>query len=184
MRRIAPIALSAVLIGVFAVCGVAVVRTMQFATPAPASDAPTPDLDAITIDRDAALARLGQAIQMNTVSLADAENDDRSGFDDWQTWLAETYPAFHAAARLERVADLSLLYTWQGADAAQSPILLLAHQDTVPVPPDTVEQWKAPAFGGELRVVPGAGVTVALQLLLAPMPGTTSASTKPVLFKL
>jgi carboxypeptidase PM20D1 len=151
MRRIAPIALSAVLIGVFAVCGVAVVRTMQFATPAPASDAPTPDLDAITIDRDAALARLGQAIQLNTVSLADAENDDRSGFDAWQTWLAETYPAFHAAARLERVADLSLLYTWQGADAAQSPILLLAHQDTVPVPPDTVEQWKAPAFGGELR---------------------------------
>ena len=151
MRRIAPIALSAVLIGVFALCVVVGVRTAQFATPAPVSDAPAPDLGAIAFDRDAAVARLRHAITLKTVSLADPEHDDQSGFADWQAWLAQTYPAFHAAARLERVEGLSLLYTWPGADAAQSPIILLAHQDTVPVPPDTEVQWKAPAFGGELR---------------------------------
>src|ERR1700730_12585230 len=44
-----------------------------------------------------------------------------------------------------------MLYTWVGQDARSKPILLMAHQDVVPVAPGTENQWHADPFGGEIR---------------------------------
>jgi carboxypeptidase PM20D1 len=52
--------------------------------------------------------------------------------------------------RLEIVADYSLLYTLPGSDTSLPPILLLAHQDVVPVEAGTEDDWEAPPFAGEI----------------------------------
>jgi carboxypeptidase PM20D1 len=49
------------------------------------------------------------------------------------------------------VGELSLLYTWEGSDPGQPPIILLAHQDVVPVPNDTRQNWQVDPFGGIIR---------------------------------
>jgi carboxypeptidase PM20D1 len=134
-------------------------RTVTYvAAPSPAEIA-APDLLAYPLDAGAAAAHLGQAIRFRTVSLTGAPDDDPAQFTQFHAWLAATYPAFHAAAKLETINALSLIYTWEGSDPAQPPILLLAHQDVVPVPPDTIAHWQADPFGGVLRdgVVWGRG---------------------------
>jgi carboxypeptidase PM20D1 len=102
----------------------------------------------IALDEDALAKRLGAALRFETVSSADPNALPRAEFEKFQRWLAETYPRLHAGLSLERVSDLSLLYTWQGSDPALSPLLLLAHQDVVPV--DAPERWAEPPFAGRI----------------------------------
>lgn len=65
--------------------------------------------------------------------------------------MIATYPAFNAVAHREMVNDLTVIYTWEGSDPAQPPLLLLAHQDVVPVPDDTRAAWTVDPFAGEMR---------------------------------
>ena len=37
---------------------------------------------------------------------------------------------------------------WKGSDPSLKPLLLLAHQDVVPVNPDTVDEWTHPPYSG------------------------------------
>jgi carboxypeptidase PM20D1 len=41
-----------------------------------------------------------------------------------------------------------VLYRWQGSDPSLDPLLLLAHQDVVPVPPETEARWSQPPWDG------------------------------------
>ena len=43
---------------------------------------------------------------------------------------------------------MSLLYEWPGSDANARPILLMAHQDVVPVAADAEKDWTQPPFSG------------------------------------
>jgi carboxypeptidase PM20D1 len=125
-------------------------RTMSFTAPAPIAAAEIGEVAALDVGSSAAAMRLGQALRFRTVSLL-AETDDRAQFVQFHAWLAETYPAFHAATRRETVGELSLLYSWDGADPALPPILLLAHQDVVPVAEDTRAGWRVDPFGGVIE---------------------------------
>jgi carboxypeptidase PM20D1 len=123
---------------------------MSFTAPPPPADVTVPDTSAYTIDVASAAQHLSQAVRFRTVSLV-APEDDRKPFTDLHAWMMATYPAFHAAVQRETVSDLTLVYTWEGSDPAQPPLLLLAHQDVVPVPEDTHAAWNADPFGGEIR---------------------------------
>jgi carboxypeptidase PM20D1 len=142
---------AALLAVVVALGGVVAFRTATFASPAPALTSAAPDVAAYQLDGDKIAAHLSQAIRFRTVSLAGTPADDPTQFAALHAWLAETYPAFYAAAKLENVGAGSLLFTWQGSDPSLPPLLLLAHQDVVPVPDDTRKDWKADPFGGEIR---------------------------------
>lgn len=65
--------------------------------------------------------------------------------------IAASFPAFHAAAKREFVANYSLLYTWEGSDPKAAPIALLAHQDVVPIAPGTEGDWQVPPFSGAVK---------------------------------
>ncbi|MFT3727447.1 MAG: M20/M25/M40 family metallo-hydrolase [Terricaulis sp.] len=125
-------------------------RTSTFtAPPAPAS-VTLPSAGAYPLDVNTAAQHLAEAVRFNTVSLVNT-TDDRSNFQRFQAWMITTYPAFHAIAKREVINGLGLLYTWQGSDPAQPPILLLAHQDTVPAPPETRSAWSVDPFAGVVR---------------------------------
>lgn len=102
----------------------------------------------VAVDEQAAAQRLAEAIRFQTIS--NAFNPDQAAVPlrAMQAHLAASFPAFHAATRLEVVGGYSLLFTWQGSDPAVGPIALLAHQDVVPVAPGTEKDWQHPSFDG------------------------------------
>lgn len=102
----------------------------------------------LTLDADALAERLAASLRFQTVSHQDPAQFSRAEFDGFHRWLAETYPRMHAQLGLEQVSEFSLLYTWKGRDPSLPPLLLMAHQDVVPV--DTPERWAQPPFEGRI----------------------------------
>jgi carboxypeptidase PM20D1 len=104
----------------------------------------------LPLDGQAAAARLAEALRFKTVSTPNGPADAKE-FRKLHDYLARTYPRVHAQLRREVVNDLSLLYTWPGTDAGAKPILLMAHQDVVPIEPATASQWKVEPFAGVIQ---------------------------------
>ncbi|CAE6428432.1 unnamed protein product [Rhizoctonia solani] len=62
--------------------------------------------------------------------------------------LQKTFPKVHATLNRTRINTHALLYHWPGSDSSLKPILLTAHQDVVPVEPNTVSSWLHPPYSG------------------------------------
>ncbi|MGA0606389.1 M20 family peptidase [Phenylobacterium sp. VNQ135] len=129
---------------------VVLVRTFTYKAP--------PGLDAsgvkvappVAVDLDRAARNLSAAIQIPTVRHQDRAQDQLAEWDRLHGFLQTTYPAAHAAMGREVIDAQTLIYTWKGADPALPPIILMAHQDTVPVTPGTEGAWKHPPFSGAI----------------------------------
>jgi carboxypeptidase PM20D1 len=100
------------------------------------------------VDQQGAVARLSEAIRFRTISNFDHPDQDAEALRGLQAHIDRNFPAFHAAAKREVVAQHSLLYTWEGSDPKARPIALLAHQDVVPVAPGTEKDWQQPPYDG------------------------------------
>ena len=102
--------------------------------------------------RNASIARLAGAVQIPSMSyddLGDIGKDPRWDiFYDVAAYLEKSYPLVHQTFQLDKVNTHGLAYTWIGSDASQKPLLLMAHQDVVPVPEDTIGSWTNPPFSG------------------------------------
>lgn len=140
------LALGAGVLGLVAVVGV---RTATFAPAAVADAAGITVADPPPFDANAAAQNLGAAIRFQTVSHQDPAENQADQWTGLQQWLVSTYPKAHAAMQRELVGG-ALLYTWQGSDPAAQPIILMAHQDVVPVTPGTEQDWKHPPFAGTI----------------------------------
>jgi len=101
------------------------------------------------VDAQAVAARLGQAVQLQTVWTPDNAHDQ--AFDALHALLRQHFPAVHARLRQQAFGRHALLYTWPGRDPQAQPIALMAHQDVVPVAPGTEQDWQAPPFSGAIR---------------------------------
>lgn len=132
-----------------ALCGVIGVRTALFEPTAVADGAAIRVAPATPFDLVGAANHLGEAIRFETVSNQEPAQNREEEWDRLHRWLENTYPRFHAAARREAIGK-SLLYTWTGSDPAAQPIILMAHQDVVPVTPGTERDWKYPPFAGTI----------------------------------
>ncbi len=102
----------------------------------------------LAIDSRAAAERLAGAIRFPTVSHEDGKSVETAAFRSLHEHLRRSFPRVHAALTRESVADYSLLYTWKGRNPGLAPILLMSHQDVVPVEPGTEQSWTHPAFSG------------------------------------
>jgi carboxypeptidase PM20D1 len=125
---------------------VLVVRTNGFdgAAPVPAVRVP-----ALNFDVARAATRLGEAIRFRTVGAEAQPEASRPALEALRSWLATTYPTFHAVAERTLVGNGTLVFEWKGGNASLRPIVLMAHQDVVPeVAP---ERWKHPPFSGALE---------------------------------
>ncbi|HRI17085.1 MAG TPA: M20 family peptidase [Burkholderiaceae bacterium] len=110
-----------------------------------------PPLAKIAVDEKAAGESLAVAIRAKTVSSRDDRALNADQFQALHAHLQARYPKLHAALEREVVGGLSLLYTWKGSDPAAQPILLMAHQDVVPIAPGTEKDWQAEPFAGTLK---------------------------------
>src|SRR3989454_7321513 len=102
------------------------------------------------LDTAALAQRLAGALRFKTVSYQDSTQFDAREFNGFQAYLRATFPRVHAALKPEKVNGYGLLYEWTGSDPNLPPIVLLAHQDVVPVEPGTESRWTEPAFEGRI----------------------------------
>ena len=91
---------------------------------------------------------LSEAIRFETISEMGNPDASRAEFDAFREWLAASFPLVHAQMSPEDILHGSLWYTLEGANPALDPIVILAHQDVVPVEPGTEGQWDHPPFSG------------------------------------
>ena len=132
--------------GVVILIVVIVARSMMFSsmqvTPEPAKD----PIQA----REGAVATLSEAVRLKTISYQDPGKVDRKPFEEFHALLERTYPNVHSKLEVEKINDLSLLFTWKGKDPALAPVMLMGHIDVVPTDEISRAEWKHPPFSGEV----------------------------------
>ncbi|MBX3660648.1 MAG: M20 family peptidase [Ramlibacter sp.] len=105
----------------------------------------------LAVDEKGVADKLSGAIRFKTVSSHDDPQLNVEEFRKLHAYLEQRFPRVHATLKREVVGGLSLLYTWPGSDPKALPILLMAHQDVVPIAPGTEANWKAEPFAGEVK---------------------------------
>ncbi len=105
----------------------------------------------LALDENAAAQRLAAAVRLRTISFDGRDGASAGEFRKLHALLEKSFPRAHSALKREFVNELSLLYTWPGSDPSAKPIMLMAHQDVVPIAPGTEKDWQADPFAGEIR---------------------------------
>ena len=87
--------------------------------------------------------KLSRMVQYDTTSYAFAEQ--RETFLEYHKILEELFPLVHKHLEKTEIGG-SLLYHWKGR-GDRYPIVLMGHQDVVPV---VAQEWDKPPFSGEI----------------------------------
>lgn len=69
-------------------------------------------------------------------------------FAKFHAYLRVSFPKTFATTSVTAVNTYGLVLHWAGSDPSLKPILLTAHQDVVPVDPNTAKNWKYPPYSG------------------------------------
>jgi acetylornithine deacetylase/succinyl-diaminopimelate desuccinylase-like protein len=68
-------------------------------------------------------------------------------------YLENNFPLLHKTLKKTVVNEFSLVYEWPGTDSNLKPILLMGHQDVVPVENGTETlKWDVDPFAGKLTM--------------------------------
>ncbi len=101
-------------------------------------------------------ANLAKAVSFKTISCVDYALTDTSQFLQFHAFLDSAYPLIYRHLEKERHGNHALLYKWQGKNPGLKPLVLMAHQDVVPV---VEANWEKGPFSGEIdgRYIWGRG---------------------------
>ncbi len=130
---------------VIIVLGVLIFNTLKLSSKQVASNT----LEPVNLPEDI-FQNLSKAIQFPTISYSEEALPDSTAFFGFHRFLEETFPLTHSKLTLEKINDYSLLYTWKGSDPSKKPIILMSHQDVVPVDEPTLGDWEAGPFEGKI----------------------------------
>lgn len=95
---------------------------------------------------EAALGRLSTALRFETVSRQDGPIDPHP-YDDFRAFLRTSFPALYDRATWHLDLEHTVHVVWPGADPSLPAVLVLAHQDVVPIADPA--SWSHAPFGGE-----------------------------------
>lgn len=96
---------------------------------------------------DKSVQNLGKAVSFRTISYEDFSLTDTLQFIQFHAFIDSTYPLIFEQLEKEIHGNNALLYKWQGKNIKLRPLVLLAHQDVVPV---VEENWEKAPFSGEI----------------------------------
>ena len=102
----------------------------------------------LLLDPQVSVEHLAGALRIPTVSSSDYARTDPRPFIRLETYLHATFPLVHTRLHRQVVNGFGLLYEWTGSDPSLEPLLLVAHQDVVPVLAGTEKDWTRPPFAG------------------------------------
>jgi len=142
----AALALGGALVGFIAVL---MARTARFHAPPSAESAVQQAGAPIEPADSSAIGRMSEAARYRTISYFDS-SARFAEFTRFRAFLVRAYPLVHTRLRREVTDSATLMYTWKGTDTSLAPVLLLGHQDVVPVEPGTEKDWKHGPFSGDV----------------------------------
>ncbi|WWC64487.1 uncharacterized protein I303_107097 [Kwoniella dejecticola CBS 10117] len=103
-------------------------------------------------EKEVIIKRLQEAIRIPTQmydEMGPVDEDPRwKIFAEFHDFLEKTFPKVYEHAKVTKT-DWALVYEIEGTEPSLKPLMLTAHQDVVPVLPDTVGQWTHDPFSGE-----------------------------------
>ena len=135
-----------VLVLLFLLAGVVLYNTFQFTSDRESVTAiPAPPLS------DQSVQNFQRALSFKTISYGDSALFDSTQFLQFRKFLDDTYPETFKKLKPEIIEGYSLLYTWEGKDPKQKPVVLMAHQDVVPIEEATKVMWTVDPFGGVVK---------------------------------
>ena len=137
-------------LGVAALAGVGVsmVRAATTYKAKPIENANIGEEEKVDVERF--IKNLSDAIKIPTIANRDESLVDWAPFDELHAMLENAYPLMHQKLEKQIISTRSLLYHWKSEHPEKEPIALLSHQDVVPVTPGTEDDWKYPAYSGEI----------------------------------
>ena len=103
---------------------------------------PEIDTSAIEFDKEKAARDLRELVKCKTVSYRDPSLEDDAEFEKLIALLPSLYPNVHRVCEFTRLPDRGLLFRFAGK-SSDSPAVMMAHYDVVPVNEDL---WDVPAF--------------------------------------
>jgi carboxypeptidase PM20D1 len=112
---------------------------------------PSPQPTEVVINEVKAVEHLSKAITYKTISYQERSKFDFTEFDNFISFLEESYPSVHTQLELEKINEYGLIYKWKGSDSSKNPIGLTSHYDVVPVLAGTEENWEQPPFSGTVE---------------------------------
>lgn len=100
-----------------------------------------------------AVTKLSKAIQVDTQVYDDwldvSEAPELwSKFRIFQQYLEDTFPRVYEKLELDYVNTYGLVFSWKGKNSKLKPLMLTAHQDTVPIQKETLGDWTYPPLEG------------------------------------
>jgi len=123
---------------------VVVINTLNF-TP---EHTEVPKAVDINIDQEVVIQRLAEVLKYQTISNQDPEKFNAQAFEQMQSYLQTAFPLVFTKLEKQLINKHSMLFKWQGKNSSLKPILLLAHQDVVPVAEENLPAWTQPPFAG------------------------------------
>lgn len=144
------------LLSVMVIIAVLLVRT--WSTPPLTPNEAAGTYAPLKLDEASVLQRFVGAVKLSTVSTAEAP-PSMQDLDALHAYLAQHFQRVYHDLQVEQVGHGALLFTWKGTNPSVPPIILMAHQDTVPVDPDTRTRWSRYPWSGDVAdgVVWGRG---------------------------
>ncbi len=103
------------------------------------------------VDKNIAANNLAKILSFRTISSYSPEKYDQKAFRELRNFIDTNYVHASKVMEKELINDMTLLYKWKGSDPSKKGILLLAHQDVVPVEAGTEKDWKYPPFGNNVK---------------------------------
>ncbi|GAA6059836.1 hypothetical protein JCM10212_003748 [Sporobolomyces blumeae] len=108
---------------------------------------PEDDAQYVTLARE----RFQSALRIPTESYDDMALDPDADpryavFAEFHRFLERSFPLIHSHMKVEKVSKYGLLVTFEGSDSSLKPIVLMAHQDVVPVNEETAALWTYPPY--------------------------------------
>jgi carboxypeptidase PM20D1 len=100
---------------------------------------------------DTAVRHFQESIRFKTVSYTDSSLFDSSQFLGFHRFLQKSYPLVHSKLKRETVGQYTLVYEWAGKNLTLKPVILMAHQDVVPIEEETAKMWEVEPFSGVVK---------------------------------
>jgi carboxypeptidase PM20D1 len=148
MKRAILIGGALVLVVLIVLGGIVLVRALTL-EPVPVPEVESAGLENVHVDL-ASVERLAGALRIRTVSRSAQEPPPEASLRRLRRYLASRFPLVHRDLERQVVAGGSLLFTWHMdgnvGEPGAAPLVLLAHQDVVPVEQGT--SWTHPPFRG------------------------------------
>ncbi|MEM6723053.1 MAG: M20 family peptidase [Bacteroidota bacterium] len=98
---------------------------------------------------DAAIDRFSEGLQFQTVSKRDFV--DTSAYEAYNRYLDATFALADSVLNKTYINQYSRYYEWLGKNSALAPILLIAHNDVVPVEAEVLDQWTEAPYSGLVK---------------------------------